>query len=262
MYCNTADKTQPKSLLITGGSSGIGASAVRLFAAKGYEVFDLSRRGTIPCDVTDEASVQRAVAEVFSRTSRVDVVILNAGYGISGPVEFTDIADVREQMNVNFVGAVSVAKAVLPYLRAQGGGRIVFTSSVAALLPIPYQSFYSASKAAINAFALALQNEVRGFHIYVSVLMPGDVKTGFTAARHKVVQGSEIYPKALRAVENMEKDEQNGLSPDAMARCLYRIATARFPRPHYTGGALYSFFLFLQWLLPVRLVNYIVGKLY
>lgn len=280
------------TLLITGASSGIGKAAAALFAERGYQVFDLSRRGTIPCDVTDEASVQRAVAEVMRRTDHIDVLILNAGFGISGPAECTPVEDVRRQMDVNFTGAVAVVQQVLPYMRQRRQGRIIFTSSVAAILPIPYQSFYSASKAAINAFALALQNEVRDYGICVSVLMPGDVRTGFTAARKKVQlpigdagvspavmevrspstttkmfpsykEESEIaYPHAEQAVETMERDEQRGLSPQAMACCLYRIATARHPRPQYVGGAEYRLFAFLHWLLPQRLVNYIVGRIY
>ena len=280
------------TLLITGASSGIGKAAAALFAERGYQVFDLSRRGTIPCDVSDEASVQRAVAEVMRRTDHIDVLILNAGFGISGPAECTPVEDVRRQMDVNFTGAVAVVHQVLPYMRRRRKGRIIFTSSVAAILPIPYQSFYSASKAAINAFALALQNEVRDYGICVSVLMPGDVRTGFTAARKKVQmpvgdagvshavmemrspstttkmfpsykEESEIaYPHAEHAVAAMERDEQCGLTPQAMARCLYRIATARHPRPQYVGGAEYRLFAFLHWLLPQRLVNYIVGRIY
>lgn len=270
------------TLLITGASSGIGKAAAALFAERGYQVFDLSRRGTIPCDVTDEASVQSAVAEVMRRADHIDVLILNAGFGISGPAECTPIADVRTQMDVNFTGAVAVVQQVLPYMRQRRQGRIIFTSSVAAILPIPYQSFYSASKAAINAFALALQNEVRDYGICVSVLMPGDVQTGFTAARKKVQystlnsqrstlnpqpstlnsQPSTPYPHAEQAVAAMERDEQRGLTPQAMARCLYRIATARHPRPQYIGGAEYHLFAFLHRLLPQRLVNYIVGRLY
>ena len=281
------------TLLITGASSGIGKAAAALFAERGYQVFDLSRRGTISCDVTDEASVQRAVAEVMRRTDHIDVLILNAGFGISGPAECTPLEDVRRQMDVNFTGAVAVVQQVLPYMRRRRKGRIIFTSSVAAILPIPYQSFYSASKAAINAFALALQNEVRDYGICVSVLMPGDVRTGFTAARKKVQQPTGVagvspavmevwspgstttkmfpsykeeskiaYPHAEHAVAAMERDEQCGLTPQAMARCLYRIATARHPRPQYVGGAEYRLFAFLHWLLPQRLVNYIVGRIY
>lgn len=268
-------KSITQTLLITGASSGIGKATAQLFAERGYQVFDLSRRGTIPCDVTDEASVQSAVAEVMRRTDHIDVLILNAGFGISGPAECTPIADVRRQMDVNFTGAVMVTQQVLPYMRQRRQGRIIFTGSVAAILPIPYQSFYSASKAAINAFALALQNEVRDYGICVSVLMPGDVQTGFTAARKKVqlstlnsplstfdTQPSTPYPHAEQAVAAMERDEQRGLTPQAMARCLYRIATARHPRPQYIGGAEYHLFAFLRWLLPQRLVNYIVGRIY
>ena len=254
-------KSITQTLLITGASSGIGKATAQLFAERGYQVFDLSRRGTIPCDVTDEASVQSAVAEVMRRTDHIDVLILNAGFGISGPAECTPIADVRRQMDVNFTGAVTVVQHLLPYMRQRRQGRIIFTSSVAAILPIPYQSFYSASKAAVNAFALALQNEVRDYGICVSVLMPGDVQTGFTAARKKV-QLSTPYPHAGQAVAAMERDEQRGLTPQAMARCLYRIVTARHPRPQYIGGAEYHIFAFLHWLLPQRLVNYIVGRLY
>lgn len=109
---------------------------------------------------------------------------------------------------------------------------------------------------------------MRDYGICVSVLMPGDVKTGFTAARKKVntstrnAQLSASYPHAEQAVAAMERDEQHGLTPQAMARCLYRIATARHPRPQYIGGAEYHLFAFLHWLLPQRLVNYIVGRLY
>ena len=254
-------KSITQTLLITGASSGIGKATAQLFAERGYQVFDLSRRGTITCDVTDEASVQSAVEEVMRRTDHIDVLILNAGFGISGPTECTPIADVRRQMDVNFTGAVAVVQQVLPHMRQRRQGRIIFTSSVAAILPIPYQSFYSASKAAVNAFALALQNEVRDYGICVSVLMPGDVQTGFTAARKKV-QLSTSYPHAEQAVATMERDEQRGLPPKAMARCIYRIATARHPRPQYIGGAEYHLFAFLHWLLPQRLVNYIVGRLY
>ncbi|MGN0235544.1 MAG: SDR family NAD(P)-dependent oxidoreductase [Paludibacteraceae bacterium] len=271
------------SLLITGASSGIGKATAQLFAERGYQVFDLSRRGSIPCDVTDEASVQSAVTEVMRRTDHIDILILNAGFGISGPAECTPIEDIRRQIDVNFTGAVTVVQQVLPYMRQRQRGRIIFTSSVAAILPIPYQSFYSASKAALNAFALALQNEVRDYGICVSVLMPGDVQTGFTAARKKVQlpaadasaipqhsvspssskgEQEKLYPHAEQAVAAMEHDEEHGLTPQAMARCLYRIATARHPRPQYIGGAEYHLFAFLQWLLPQRLVNYIVGKLY
>ena len=147
-------------------------------------------------------------------------------------------------------------------MRERKAGRIIFTSSVAAVLSIPYQSFYSASKAAINALALALQNEVRAFGIHVSVLMPGDVSTGFTAARKKSEDGMDAYGNIHKAVAAMEKDEQGGMSPRRMAQHLYHIATRRCPAPQYVGGTQYAVFCFLDRILPKRFVNWIVGLLY
>ena len=258
-----------KTLLITGGSSGIGLATVQLFVAKGWQVIELSRRGQsspsvlhIPCDVTDEASVQAAVAQAMSHTSHLDVVISNAGFGISGPIEFTSVEEAKKQFDVNFFGAFRLAQSVLPIMRQQGYGRIIFTSSVAADLSIPYQSFYSASKSAINALALALANEVRSFGIRVSVLMPGDVATGFTDAREKNIEGANIYKGLHSAVEAMEKDERSGMTTAFIARTFYRIATAKYPKPIYVGGMIYKVFCLLNRLLPKRLVNWIVGKLY
>lgn len=258
-----------KTLLITGGSSGIGEATVQLFAQKGWMVYELSRHGQdatnvhhIDCDVTDEDNVLDAVEQVLTQTDRLDVVIANAGYGISGTIEFTQTDDVHHQFDVNFFGALHLTKAVLPQLRKQQGGTLIFTSSVAAILSVPYQAFYSATKAAINAMALALQNEVRQFGIHVAVLMPGDVATGFTAARTKNEQGAAIYTTAHKAVATMEHDEQHGLQPQKMAQCFWHIANKRNPAPQYVGGGQYKLLCFLDRLLPKRLVNWIEYKVY
>jgi NAD(P)-dependent dehydrogenase (short-subunit alcohol dehydrogenase family) len=258
-----------KVLLLTGGSSGIGKATVQLFAQKGWMVYELSRHGKddtnvfhIDCDVTDENNVHNAVTKVLMRTNHLDVVIANAGYGISGTIEFTQTEDVHQQFNVNFFGALHLIKAVLPQLRNQQNGTIIFTSSVAAVLSVPYQAFYSATKAAINAMALALQNEVRQFGIHVAVLMPGDVATGFTAARFKNEQGEAIYTTAHKAVATMEQDEQHGLQPMKMAQCFWRIANKRNPAPQYIGGGQYKLLCFLDRLLPKRFVNWIEYKVY
>ncbi len=258
-----------QTLLITGGSSGIGLATVQLFAGQGWNVIELSRHGIsysnvhhIDCDVTDELNVRQAVQQALTLTDHIDVIIANAGYGISGTVEFTPIEDVRNQFDVNFYGALHLAKAVLPQLRKQKSGTLIFTSSVAAELSVPYQAFYSATKAAINAMALALQNEVREFGIHVSVLMPGDVATGFTAARTKDETGQDIYPHAHKAVATMEQDEQNGMSPHQMAKDYWRIANKRNPAPQYIGGGAYQILCLLDRLLPKRLVNWIEWKVY
>lgn len=257
------------TILITGGSSGIGAATCDYFARRGWTVFELSRHGQsatniihIDCDVCDETSVRNAIAQVLTLTDHFDVVISNAGYGISGPIECTPIEQVTHQMDVNFIGAIRFTQAVLPQLRKQQHGRIIYTSSVAATLAVPYQAFYSASKAAINATALALANELREWNISVSVLMPGDVKTGFTSARKKSTNKQQIYQNAEKAIAIMEHDEQNGMEPIEMAKLFYHIATCRSPKPQYIGGTIYRLFCFLDRILPKRFVNWLEYKVY
>ena len=284
-------------LVITGGSSGIGRATAELFARKGWRVYELSRRERqplagvthVPCDVTDEAQCVSAIATVLQneahinvqqrdprsdvqqreshtdipqREPRIDVLISNAGFGISGPVEFTRTEDAKRLFDVNFFGALNITKAVLPHMRAQKGGRILYTSSVAAPLSVPYQSFYSASKAAINDLALALQNEVRPFGIKIGCLLPGDVQTGFTDAREKETAGEDVYVRAKKAVAAMEKDERNGLAPEAMAKLFYRMATRRYLPAFTVGGGLYRVFCFLDKILPKTFVNWIEGIMY
>ena len=232
-------------------------------------MFELSRHGVshdgimhVDCDVCDSVSAKAAIDQVLKLTDYIDVVISNAGFGISGSVEFTEIEEAQRQMDVNFMGAVRFTQAVLPQLRKQHAGRIIYTSSVAAILAVPYQSFYSASKAAINAMALALANEVKEFGISVSVMMPGDVSTGFTDARRKSTAGEEVYLGANKAITTMERDERGGMQPEQMARLFYHIATCRSPRPQYIGGFSYRVLCFLERLLPKRFVNWIEYQVY
>lgn len=258
-----------KVLIITGGSGGIGKATALLFFERGYSVYELSRHGKsengithIDADVTDSEQLAGAVKQVIEKEGRVDVLICNAGYGISGAVEFTDISDAQRQFDVNVLGMVRTVQAVLPYMRQQKAGKILVTSSVAAVLPIPYQAFYSASKAAINAIVCSLRNEVKDFNIQVSALMPGDVKTGFTNARKKAEHGAEVYTNMQRAVETMEKDEQNGLSCEYVAECFWQIAQKSNPKPLYTTALQYRLFVYLEKHLSKRFSNWVVGKIY
>lgn len=257
-----------KTLIITGGSSGIGRATALLFSERGWKVYELSRHGAstdgvvhIDCDVTRAELCREAVAQVLAREQRVDLLISNAGMGVAGSVEFTPDEELHRQMDVNFFGAMNIVRAVLPQMRAQRGGRIIFVSSIAAVFSIPYQAYYSASKAALNAVALALQNEVREFGIDVCCLLPGDVKTGFTAARQKVHAGVEFYRHMQKSIETMEYDEQTGLSPDQMARRLWRMGNSRWVWIYQTTGW-YKLLALLEKLLPKTLVNRVVGWLY
>ena len=147
-------------------------------------------------------------------------------------------------------------------MRTQKSGSILCVSSVAAVYAIPFQAFYSASKAAVNAFADALRTEVQPFGIRVCAVMPGDIATGFTAARCKTTAGSDIYPCADAAVAKMEQDEKNGMSPERVAAQLIRLADKKSLAPLYTVGGSYRFLVFLRRLFPGALASKIVGQMY
>ncbi len=213
--------------------------------------------------MTDEESVKSAVGGVISREGRIDILICCAGSGISGALEFTDERDSHAQLEVNLFGCDRVIRSVLPAMRAQGSGRIVIVSSVAAAAPIPFQAWYSASKAALNAYSMALANEVRPFNISVSCVMPGDIKTGFTFAREKSDKGDDVYSGRIsRSVKKMEKDEQGGMSAERAGRALAKTALKRRVKPYYSIGFAYKAICVLIKLLPSSLAKYIIGLMY
>lgn len=254
--------------VVTGASSGIGYCVAELLCLKGYVVYGLSRRGTcaksvhgMACDVADRLAVRTALNDIFEREGRIDLIVNCAGFGISGAVEFTETADAQAQMNVNFIGTFNACAEACKYLR-ESHGSIINISSAAAAFPIPFQSFYSASKSAINSLTMALANELRPFSVNVAAIMLGDVRTGFTEARAKQDSGAEIYTAQRKSVAVMEKDERNGASPEWVAKRIVAIAGKKKLKPLYVLGAKYKLLVFLNRFLPAGLVNRIIGSMY
>lgn len=257
-------------VVITGGSSGIGKSTAALFARKGSTVYELSRTGKtennvthITADITKPEEIEKAFNQIFETEGRLDLLINNAGMGISGAIEFTELSQAHRIFDVNFFGTFLCCKTALPYLRKTPGARIINLSSVAAPLSIPFQAFYSATKAAVNSLTLALANEARPFGIRVSAVMPGDVHTGFTSAREKNEVGEALYGSSItRAVSAMEKDELSGMSPNYIASLIHRVSQKKKPKVLYTAGVKYRLFVFIAKILPSNFCNWLVGKIY
>lgn len=259
-----------KTALVTGGSSGIGRCTAGKLAEAGYLVYEISRRNIpqpgvhhIFADVTKEDTLEAAVKQILRDAGRIDLLVNCAGFGISGAIEFTSEEAAQKQMDVNFMGTVRCCKAVLPHMRENQFGKIVNISSVAAPVAIPFQAFYSASKAAINAYTCALVNEVRPFGIQAAAVMPGDICTGFTRFREKENRGDGEYGGRIsRSVSRMEKDEQEGMKPEQAAETIVKICKKAHMKPLYAIGTSYRLVCFLAKLLPCRTLYWLVGKIY
>ena len=252
-----------KVVIVTGGTSGIGLAAVKALREKGCTVYALSRHGDIPCDVSDEASARAAVEQVLQREGRVDILVNCAGFGISGAAELTPLETAKRQLDVNLFGTANMVNAVIPAMRRQGGGRIVNTGSVAGFVPIPFQAWYSASKAAVQSYTMAMANELRPFGITLAAVLPGDTKTGFTAARNKIDDRSNLYQGRIeRSVARMEHDEQNGVPAETVGRLIARVALKKRVKPLYIPGFSYNLVNVLIRILPSGLANRLIGLLY
>jgi len=259
-----------KVVVITGASAGIGLEIAKQMIKKEFIVYSLSRRIapakeiiTIETDVTNPDSVKKAISKIFEQEKRIDILINNAGMGISGSIEDTILEDAKYIFDVNFFGAFLVSREVVPIMRTIGGGTIVNVSSVAASISIPFQSFYSATKAALTSLSDSLRSEVKPFNIKVVTALPGDVKTDFTVSRKKNKVNSAVYESRIeKSVATMEKDEQNGIPSNFAAKVVVKMATKKNPPLNFVIGGKYKIFVFLLKVLPQRFVRFIVDKMY
>lgn len=245
-----------RSVLVTGASSGIGAATARLCAERGFAVFGTSRDPGalgpgapdvrwIAMDVCDDASVRRGVTEVRAAAPRLDAAVLCAGYGIFGSVEEVPLELARAQLETNFFGTLRTLRELLPGMREARHGRLVLLGSLAGRAPVPFWSHYAASKAAIDALALALHGEVRPFGVRVSLVEPGDVATDFNDRMEWGDPAHSAYGERIRRTERVIRESlPKAPPPAAAARTILRALTARRPRVRYTVGA-------DAWLVPL-----------
>jgi NAD(P)-dependent dehydrogenase (short-subunit alcohol dehydrogenase family) len=245
--------TRPVAL-VTGASSGIGAATASLLATHGFTVVGTSRRPPEPplagvswiaMDVRDETNVDDVVRAVLVQHGRIDVLVCNAGFGIFGALEEVGLDRARAQFETNVFGTLAPIRAVLPAMRAARRGRIIVVGSLAGRAPIPFQAHYSMTKSAVDALVMALRIEVAPFGVHVSLIEPGDIKTGFNDATDWGEPATSVYGTRQRACEDVIRVSLDAApGPQVIARAVLRAATARRPRVRYPAGP-------SSWLVPI-----------
>lgn len=251
-----------KVVLITGGSSGIGKSIGEFLHHKGFVVYGTSRNPEritdsvfplIALDVRNAASIQSAVAKVIATSGSLDVVINNAGVGITGPLEEIPMEEIKNNFETNFFGPIEVMKAALPQMRSQQSGLIINITSIAGYMGLPYRSVYSASKGALELITEALRMEVKSFGIQITNIAPGDFATNIAAGRFHapVIKGSAYELPYGNNLKTMDEHVDSGSNPNEMAEAVFAIIQNPSPKIHYKVGAfMQKFSIVLKRILP------------
>lgn len=267
-------------VLLTGASAGIGKATAEMLMQHGNKVYGASRRGGIAqkapqgsgeiipviMDVNNEDQIMAVINRIVEENGKLNVLICNAGNGIAGAIEDTSVDEARYQFETNFFGVYKTIQASLPVFRTQGYGKIITISSVAGVIPIPFQALYSSVKSALLVFMKALSLEVKPFGIQCCTVLPGDTKTDFTSAR-KYTEKSQIstsvyYKKMKTSVGKMEKDEQNGMAPELISKNILRQIEKTKMNAVVIPGIQYKLFCWLFNRLPAKLSLWVIGLLY
>src|SRR3954467_5616316 len=232
--------------IVTGAAGGIGEASARALQAAGYRVFGTYRRPPatrspgieyLSCDVTSDDSVKGAVGEVLSKTSRIDLLVNNAGVGLVAGAEESSLEQAKSLFDVNLFGLIRMTKAVLPTMRRQRAGRIVNISSVMGLIPAPFMALYSASKHAVEGYSESLDHEIRGSGVRVVLVEPAYTRTSFEGNVYQADQQLEVYRSARTNAEGVLRDGMKTAdTPELVASAVVKASTAANPLRRYTAG--------------------------
>ena len=251
-----------KVVLITGGSSGIGKSIGEYLIQKNFIVYGTSRNPDryedskfpiLALDVKAHTTILKTVNTIIEKEGRLDVVINNAGAGITGPIEEIPEAEIKNNFETNFFGPINVIKAVLPQMRVQQSGLIINVTSIAGYMGLPYRGIYSASKGALEILTEAFRMELKDFNIKMTNVAPGDFATNIAAGRyHAPLLETSPYKKPYGdTLHLMDAHVDNGSNPNLMAEAVHKIINTRNPKVHYkVGEFMQKFSIVLKRILP------------
>jgi len=263
-----------KIVFITGASSGIGKTIAEFLQNKNYKVYGTSRNPKkypnskmklFALDLTNANSIKNAIDEVIDKEGRIDVLINNAGAGITGALEEIPMEEVRRNFETNFFGSIEVIKTVLPQMRKQKSGKIINITSIAGYFGLPYRSVYSASKAALEIITEAVRMEVKPMGIEIVNIAPGDFATNIAQGRyHTPILENSPYKKTYqKTLQQIDSHVNSGNNPIEIAKIVHKIICQSKPKIHYkVGKPLQKFSIVLKRILPDRWYERLVMKHY
>lgn len=264
-----------KVVLITGGSSGIGKAIGEYLHSLNYKVYGTSRTPSkyitsvsfplLALDVTKPETISLAINEIIKTEGKIDVLVNNAGVGITGPIEETPTVEIKKAFDTNFFGPLEVIKAVVPQMRSQKSGLIINITSIAGYMGLPYRGIYSATKAALEITAEAYRMELKNFGISMTNVAPGDFVTNIASGRyHAPVLKDSPYKKAYKeTLDMMNEHVDRGEDPKEMAKAIHKIIETNNPKVHYrVGSKLQKFSIFLKKVLSDRRYEKMLMKHY
>ena len=251
-----------KVVLITGGSSGIGKAIGEYLNHFSYKVYGTSRTPSkysdtvkiplLALDVTKPETITQAIAKIIEKEGRIDVLVNNAGVGITGPIEETPSDEIKKAFDTNFFGPLEVIKAVVPQMRKQKSGLIINITSIAGYMGLPYRGIYSATKSALEITAEAYRIELKPFGIKMTNVAPGDFATNIASGRYHapVLENSPYKKEYSDTLVMMDEHVDKGEDPLEMAKAIQKIIEVKNPKVHYrVGSGLQKLSIFLKKVL-------------
>lgn len=255
-------------IVITGASSGIGYSVYKFFSKnKSNIVCSLSRsnknniQNFFECDVTSYENVKESLSNIYNKFGKIDILINNAGIGISGALELTSVEEVKKVIDTNFYGTYYCSKEIIKYLNKNG--KIINISSVCAFFPLPYRSIYSLSKSAVNILTYGLRMELKNTNFQVTSICPGDTKSEFNNNRIKITKTNEIYKNGINYSSNkVDKNYNKRMETDYVGLKIFKIVNKKKLKPMYIIGLKYKILCFISKIVPINLILKFINKMF
>jgi len=255
-----------RTVLVTGGSAGIGQATCRVFADQGWQVTTTSRKGTgdgayrwLALDLNDPDSIAQCADQVLE-AGVPDVVVHNAGYGLIAPIETADMQAMRDQFQANYFGTLDLAQRLLPAMRQRGTGTQAAVTSIGGRMAFPFFGHYNATKHALEAAFEALHHELRHSDLEVRIIEPGFTQTQFATHRmEKRFREEPFYAQGLQTLAERLETGKTGTDPTVLGQLIYQACVNKTGLRHH-AGALAGPLLWARRWLPQRLFLHLIGK--